>query len=1056
MNLPELCIRRPVMTTLLTAALCIFGVMAYRLLPVSDLPTVDFPTIVVNAALPGATPETMSSAVATVLEQQFSTIAGVDSMTSTSGTGSTQITLQFTLERDIDAAAQDVQAAIAAVQRRLPQDMPSPPSLRKTNPADQPVLFLALSSPTLPLSVVDEYAETMMAQRISSVDGISQVQVFGAQKYALRVRLDPRLLASRGITLDEVRSALSAHNVNQPTGLLDGNRQSVQILASGQLANAAEFTGIVVAYRNGAPVRLGELAQVIDGVQEARVASWFAERKGDKLDPSRAIVLAVQKQPGVNTVEVVARVRALLPVFAKQLPESVNLSILRDNSRAVHESVEDVQFTLMLSIGLVVLVIFLFLRSVWATVIPSVAIPMALLGTFVVMYFFGYSLDNLSLLALTLSVGFVVDDAIVMLENIVRHIEDGMPVREAAFKGSREIGFTIMSMTLSLVAVFIPLMFMGGILGRLLHEFAVTITAAILVSGVVSLTLTPMLCSRFLKPHAAPAPGKKAPEHGRFYRWSEGLFESAHSFYERTLHASLRHRGVVLMVAALMAVLTVGLVKVLPQGFIPTDDTGIVMVFTEAAQDISFEEMVRHQTAAAAVVAQLPYVDAFMSAMGSGGAVNSTANQGRILMRLKPRKERASINNILGDLREKLAVIPGLRAYPQVPPAIRIGGQLTKALYQFSLTGTDLKELYVVADAMEKKFRTLPQLVDVNSDLQITSPQLRVDIDRDRAATLGITPQQIEESLYSAYGTRQVSTIYTPTNQYYVIMEVAPEFQRDVSNLSLIYLRSKSGKLVSLDTVASLRRSVGPLTVTHLGQLPAVTISFNLKQGTSLGEATVAIQELARKELPVTVSYSFVGSAQAFASSLKGMGLLIAMAVVVIYIVLGILYEDFIHPLTILSGLPAASFGALVTLWAFHEELNIMGYVGVILLIGIVKKNAIMMIDFALAREQEQGASFNAEAAIVEACLVRFRPIMMTTFAALAGAIPIALGLGAGAESRRPLGLAVVGGLIVSQMLTLYITPVIYVYMDRFTHRFSAKKVRSAPASLGQAVPAGK
>ena len=1055
MNLPELCIRRPVMTTLLTAALCLFGLMAYRLLPVSDLPTVDFPTIVVNAALPGATPETMASAVATVLEQQFSTIAGIDSMTSTSGTGSTQITLQFTLERNIDAAAQDVQASIAAVLRRLPQDMPSPPSLRKTNPADQPVLYLALSSPTLPLSVVDEYAETMMSQRISSVDGVSQVQVFGAQKYALRVQLDPRLLASRGITLDEVRTALAAHNVNQPTGLLDGYRQSVQILASGQLGNAAEFTSLVVAYRNGAPVRLGELARVIDSVQEARVANWFAERnQAGGLAPARSIVLAVQKQPGVNTVEVVGRVRALLPIFAKQLPESVHLSVLRDNSEAVRDSVHDVQTTLTLSIILVVLVIFVFLRSVWATVIPSVAIPMALLGTFVAMYFCGYSLDNLSLLALTLSVGFVVDDAIVMLENIVRHIEAGMPVRQAAFQGSKEIGFTILSMTLSLVAVFIPLMFMGGILGRLLHEFAVTITAAILVSGVVSLTLTPMLCSRFLKPHGGSGHAAGLA-HGRLYEWSERIFEGMRAFYERTLHASLRHRGLVLAVALLMAALTYELVRVLPTGFIPTDDTGIVLVFTEAAQDISFEEMVRHQQAAAAIVAQQPYVDAFMSAMGSSGAVSATPNQGRIFMRLKPRGQRASIDQIMTDLRQKLSVVPGLRAYPQIPPAIRIGGQLTKALYQFSLTGSDLGELYRVSADMEKKFRALPGLVDVNSDLQITSPQLRVDIQRDRAATLGITPAQIEDALYSAFGTRQVSTIYTPTNQYYVIMEVAPEFQRDVSNLSLIYLMSKGGKLVSLDTVATLRHSVGPLTVTHLGQLPAVTISFNLKPGVALGEATVAIQALVRRELPPTISYSFVGSAQAFASSLSGLGLLLITAVVVIYIVLGILYEDFIHPLTILSGLPAASFGALVTLWAFKQELNIMGYVGVILLIGIVKKNAIMMIDFALAKENEQGAAFNAELAIVEACLVRFRPIMMTTFAALAGAIPIALGLGAGSDSRRPLGLAVVGGLLVSQLLTLYITPVIYLYMDRFTHWLAHK--RGVPvARVTEALPAGK
>ena len=1052
MNLPELCIRRPVMTTLLTAALCLFGLMAYRLLPVSDLPTVDFPTIVVSASLPGATPETMASAVATVLEQQFSTIAGIDSMTSTSGTGSTQITITFTLDRNIDAAAQDVQASIAAVQRRLPTDMPAPPSFRKTNPADQPVLYLALYSPTLPLSVVNEYAETMMAQRISSVDGISQVQIFGAQKYAVRVRLDPRLLASRGITLDEVRSALSAHNVNQPTGVLDGYRQSVQILASGQLAGAQDFNKIVVAYRNGAPVRLGELAQVIDGVQDARVASWFGGRGADgKLDPARSIVLAVQKQPGVNTVEVVGRVRALLPVFMKQLPEAVSLDILRDNSEAVRDSVHDVQFTLMLSIALVVLVIFIFLRSVAATIIPSIAIPMALLGTFVVMYFCGYSLDNLSLLALTLSVGFVVDDAIVMLENIVRHIEGGMTVRDAAFRGAREIGFTILSMTLSLVAVFIPLMFMGGILGRLLHEFAVTITASILVSGVVSLTLTPMLCSRFLKGHNASAPASGSA-HGKLYAWSERVFEGLHAFYERTLHASLRHRLLVLGIAGLMAVATVGLVKVLPQGFIPTDDTGIVLVFTEAAQDISFEEMVRHQQAAAAIVAQQPYVDAFMSAMGSSGAVSSTSNQGRIFMRLKPRKERPDINFIMGDLRTKLSAVPGLKAYPQIPPPIRIGGQLTKALYQVSLFGSDLKELYAVSGNLEKKFRDIPLLADVNSDLQITSPQLRVDIQRDRAATLGITPQQIEESLYSAFGTRQVSTIYTPTNQYYVIMEVSPEFQRDPAALSLIHVRTRGGKLVPLDAVAALRRDVGPLTVNHLGQLPAVTISFNLKPGVSLGDATAAVQAVARRELPATVSYSFVGSAQAFASSLAGMGLLLLMAVAVIYIVLGILYEDFIHPLTILSGLPAASFGALFTLWAFREELNIMGYVGVILLIGIVKKNAIMMIDFAIAKESEQGGAFNAEQAIVEACLVRFRPIMMTTFAALAGALPIALGLGAGADSRRPLGLAVVGGLIVSQMLTLYITPVIYVYMDRFTHWLAHKRGRTVPLAMPAAV----
>ena len=1046
MNLPELCIRRPVMTTLLSAALCVFGAMAYRLLPVSDLPNVDFPTIQVGASLPGATPETMASAVATPLEQQFSTIAGIDSMTSSSTLGSTQITLQFTLDRNIDAAAQDVQAAIAAVQRRLPNEMPAPPSYRKTNPADQPVLFLALSSPTLPLSTVDEYAETMLTQRISMVDGVSQVMVFGAQKYALRVRLDPRLLASRGISLSDVQKALAAHNVNLPTGLLDGPHQALTVVANGQLADVNEFRNIVVTYRNGAPVRLGELAEVIDSVQANRVASWYyAGGRG-----ARAIVLAIQKQPGTNTVEVVDRVRALLPAFQKQLPESVYLDVLRDQSEAVRESFADVRFTLMLAIALVVLVIFLFLRTVPATVIPGIAIPMALLGTFVVMYFCGYTLDNLSLLALTLSVGFVVDDAIVMLENIVRYIERGLPVREAAFKGSGEIGFTILSMTLSLVAVFLPVLFMGGILGRLLHEFAVTITAAILVSGLVSLTLTPMLCSRFLQPHRA-ADGTAL--HGRLYQLSERAYNAMRSAYERSLRVCLHHRVATVSVAAIMVVLTVIVAYLLPQGFVPTDDTGLINVNTEAAQDISFDEMVSHQQAAAAILAKNPAVDAFMSAIGGGGG-GGTLNNGRMTVRLKPRGQRAPAPVVVQQLRQQLAVIPGLLVYPQQPPTIRIGGQQTRALYQFSLVGSDLAELYRVARDMEAKFHTLPQLVDVNSDLLITGPQVRVDIQRDRAATLGITPQQIEDALYSAFGTRQVSTIYTPTNQYYVIMEVAPQFQRDQSALSLIYLPARNGRLVPLDTVAVLRPDVGSLAVNHLGQVPAVTLSFNLRPGVALSEATTAINDIARRDLPPTISYSFVGAAQAFTSSMRGLGLLLAMAVLVIYIVLGILYEDFIHPLTILSGLPAASFGALFTLWAFRQELNIMGYVGIILLVGIVKKNAIMMIDFALAARAQGETS--SEKAIFEACLVRFRPIMMTSFAALASAFPIALGLGAGAESRRPLGLAVVGGLVVSQMLTLYITPVIYIYMEQFTVWLRRHRAQIAAVVAGGSEVAAK
>jgi len=1045
MNLPALCIRRPVMTTLLTAALTIFGIMAYKLLPVSDLPNVDFPTIQVSASLPGATPETMASAVATVLEQQFSTIAGIDSMTSTSGLGSTSITLQFTLDRSIDGAAQDVQAAIAAVARRLPQDMPAPPSFRKTNPADQPIIYLALSSPTLPLSVVDEYAETTMAQRISTIDGIAQVQVYGAQKYALRVQLDPRALAAKGIALDDVRAALAAHNVNLPTGVLDGNHQAMTILATGQLASSGEFSNIVVAYRNGAPVRLGELAKVIDSVQDIHVASWYYRgARGD-----RSVILAVQKQPGTNTVEVVDRVKNLLPAFRSQLPASVELNILADRAQTVRESVHDVQFTLTLAIILVVLVIFIFLRNLRATLIPGLAIPMALCGTFVTMYFAGYTLDNLSLLALTLSVGFVVDDAIVMLENIVRYTEQGLSVREAAFKGSAEIGFTIMSMTLSLVAVFIPVLFMGGILGRLLHEFAVTITAAILVSGVVSLTLTPMLCSRFLQPHR---PGEVVG-HGRLYEFFERLINGMRDLYGRTLRVALRHRLVTVGVTFLMAALTGLVFWLLPIGFIPTDDTGQIFAFTEAAQDVSFAELVRHQQAAAAIVAKNPYVETFMSAIG-GGPSATNGNQGRIFMLLKPRNQRPHAAVIVAQLRKDLSVIPGLKVYPQLLPPIRLGGALTKALYQFTLFGSDLPELYAAAQKMEGKMRADTNLLDVNSDLQISNPQLRVDINRDRAAALGLTPAQIEDALYSAYGTRQVSTIYTPTNQYYVIMETAPEFQKNTESLSLIYLRNRNGKLVSLDTVAALRREVGPLTVNHLGQLPAVTISFNLRAGYSLGEATAVIREIARKELPATLSYGFQGSAQAFSSSFQGLGLLLIMAVLVIYVVLGILYEDFIHPLTILSGLPAAGFGALFTLWVFREELNIMGFVGVILLIGIVKKNAIMMIDFAIAKENEQGAAFNAQEAITEACLVRFRPIMMTTFAALAGAIPIALGLGAGADSRRPLGLAVVGGLIVSQLLTLYITPVIYIYMDRFSHWLAHKRGR--PVLLAMPAPVAK